>query len=456
MTRHVILSASLLTIFVWASSVTAQAAPPKWFEVEGAVNSQPSFMLRGDVNHKDRVYREGDKLIVRAVTEADCFLYMLYFSGDKAAVLFPNKFDVDNLVKANQPIEVPRTGTYNIVCRPPFGSEVLHVVASKTKLKLFSDEIEKNFKVEPVTEVTTQDLRQMVQRIQSQDQKDWAEARIEITTLPRNDPPPKSQRFAVCIGISEYESSRIQALQVAHLDAERMKTSLQERSGVTDITVLTNKQATREAIENAIFKDLVKKSSPGDTVYIFFSCHGGRAADTNGDEADGFDEYIVPHDGVLGKPETMILDDTFARWMEELDGRKVAIILDNCYSGGASKSAKALNQPTIGGKGIDFMDGEFRRAKDIGQNNVVVLAACQANQLAWEIPDPSKGSVLTFYLIQSLTDEKADANGDGRLSVKESYEYCKNPVSEFVTRTFNAQQNLVLIDNANDSIFLRE
>ena len=98
-------------------------------------------------------------------------------------------------------------------------------------------------------------------------------------------------------------------------DAQRMAEALKQSCRVDDVVLLTNSQATAAAIEKAVFKDQVSKSKPGDEVFIFFSCHGGRTADTNGDERDGLDEYLVPYDGTLGKPETMILDDTFARWV---------------------------------------------------------------------------------------------------------------------------------------------
>jgi hypothetical protein len=47
-----------------------------------------------------------------------------------------------------------------------------------------------------------------------------------------------------------------------------------------------------------------------------------------------------------------------------LDGREVGIILDNCYSGGASKSVKGLTGPQlpISSSPIDFLDGEIRIA----------------------------------------------------------------------------------------------
>jgi uncharacterized caspase-like protein len=231
---------------------------------------------------------------------------------------------------------------------------------------------------------------------------------------------------------------------------------------VDDVTLLINEEATREAIEKAIFHDLVNKTRPGDTVFIFFSCHGGRAAHvgdaTSPDEA--FDEYLVPYDGELGKLDTMILDKVFARWLRELDGRKIGIILDNCYSGGCTKDVA----PRKGAKGIgiappnigkyNFFGKVVKRAKDVGQQGTVLLAACEATQLAWEMPS-DEGSVLTSYVCRSLDDKTVDENGDGKISMGEMYRHVKKPVEDYVHSTFNADQNPVLLDYANDAIILK-
>ena len=66
---------------------------------------------------------------------------------------------------------------------------------------------------------------------------------------------------------------------------------------------LANEQATRANIEHAIRRHLPAVTRPGDTVLIYWSGHGSRCADTDGDEKDGFDEYLVPHDGRVSDVE---------------------------------------------------------------------------------------------------------------------------------------------------------
>lgn len=399
-------------------------------------------------------------MTVRIKVERDCYVYLLYYStADKVGCLFPNEYQKDNFVRADQVVTIPAEGdSFRFRCSPPCGKEVLQVIGTLTPVDVLNDQ---NLTQARVTPLQTSDLKDMVVELKDKKKpKDWAEARIEITTVEnQTDVSQKAgKRLGVCVGISQYKSDRIPQLQVSHQDAEKMADALKRSCQVSDVTVLTNEKATRSAIEQAIFQDLKQKSKPGDTLFVFFSCHGGRTADTNGDEQDGFDEYLVPYDGTLGQPDTMILDDTFARWIQELDGRKIAVILDNCYSGGASKGSmsKGIGASPSGTSGqVDFFDGELRRAKDLGQVGTMVLAACQANQLAWEMPAAGQGSVLTYNIIQSLDNPAADGNGDRKLSIGEVYRFIRTPVEEYVRKTFSADQSPLLLDNASDGVLLK-
>ena len=211
--------------------------------------------------------------------------------------------------------------------------------------------------------------------------------------------------------------------------------------------LLQNEQATLDAILTAIYEKMVQNTRPGDTAFLFFSCHGGRCADTNGDEADGLDEYLVPDDAELGKPETMLLDDMFARWMAALDGRQVFIVLDNCYSGGSSKGVAREWLKDV--KGLD--DGiavqarvhppwtsstaSWRRegpgAEGHGRAGGQPGRPDRMGDDRWqrERPDVLRGATAGI--------PETDADHDGRVSVKELYETIKQPVARYVQDTFH-------------------
>ena len=71
--------------------------------------------------------------------------------------------------------------------------------------------------------------------------------------------------------------------------------------------ILTDARATRAAILNG-FKWLIKGAKKGDVLVFHYSGHGSQVADTSGDELDGKDETICPHDYATAG---MIKDDDF-------------------------------------------------------------------------------------------------------------------------------------------------
>lgn len=95
--------------------------------------------------------------------------------------------------------------------------------------------------------------------------------------------------------------------------------------------MLTDKRATKAAIVEGL-KKLVAAGGPADTLVFHYSGHGSQVADAEGDEPDGKDEIICPHD--FDWNEGFIKDDDFARIFKELKkGTVLEVILDSCHSG---------------------------------------------------------------------------------------------------------------------------
>lgn len=65
----------------------------------------------------------------------------------------------------------------------------------------------------------------------------------------------------------------------------------------SDITLLLDDgehtKPTRDNIMNAYAK-VAAEAQPGDVVFCHYSGHGSKLVDDNGDEADGYDEALVP------------------------------------------------------------------------------------------------------------------------------------------------------------------
>ena len=108
----------------------------------------------------------------------------------------------------------------------------------------------------------------------------------------------------------------------------------------SDITVLTDKAATKKAMMAGIQK-LLKASKKGDVALLHYSGHGSHVPDDEPrDEADGRDEILCPTD--LNWDDTM-RDD----WLRETfdtvrEGVNLTVIMDCCHSG---SNTRAIGPP---------------------------------------------------------------------------------------------------------------
>ena len=79
-----------------------------------------------------RAYTEGETVSFRVRSAEDCHIAVLCHQSDgNTVVLFPNRFASNTLIPPNKPIDVPGThkSGFEIVIGPPFGSDVVEVIA---------------------------------------------------------------------------------------------------------------------------------------------------------------------------------------------------------------------------------------------------------------------------------------------------------------------------------------
>lgn len=84
-------------------------------------------------------------------------------------------------------------------------------------------------------------------------------------------------------------------------------------------------------------QDHLHAASSGDLVVVQWSSHGTRVPDKNGDEADGWDEAVVPYDVM---ENGVITDDELAELFgDRKRGVQLIVIADSCHSGTVSRFA---------------------------------------------------------------------------------------------------------------------
>jgi hypothetical protein len=110
----------------------------------------------------------------------------------------------------------------------------------------------------------------------------------------------QGRRQAVCVGIDTYPTAPLDGCVA---DAELWAESLRKLD--FDVQVLTNQQATRQGILDALGA-LVEGGEAGDVLVFQFAGHGTQVPDLDGDEDDAKDEALCPVDVYDG---AFVIDD---------------------------------------------------------------------------------------------------------------------------------------------------
>ena len=225
-------------------------------------------------------------------------------------------------------------------------------------------------------------------------------------------------RRALLIGINDYIA--VPDLGGAINDVEMISQLLTTRFGFPEenIELVTNRQATREGILAAIDR-LVESSGPGDVVYLHFSGHGSQVSDLNGDEEDGADETLVPHDG---RTEGVmdITDDELAGVFARLKGRTAVIVLDSCHSGTATRAVdpgrlvmQSRRVPPDDRVEL-YRRPTTRAVVPLLQSDHVLMTAAAHNESALDGPvDGRIHGIFTYALARSLGNAPPDVSPRG-------------------------------------------
>jgi hypothetical protein len=251
-------------------------------------------------------------------------------------------------------------------------------------------------------------------------------------------------RFAVIIGISDYQDQAIPDLDYPDDDANAFYQELLADGGFAagNMRLLLNSQATKTAIQDAILNWLDSRENETDVVVIFFAGHGTRGYPSG--EPDGYDEYLLPYN-FNGYANTAIRDDELDGWLDGLEAGRVIVIADSCFSGGLIGTAGVEGMhcrclPPLDDSGTDApRDGGFIR--HINQNGRLVLAASAENESSWE-SSVLKHGVYTFYLLQALETSSADTHdANGWISGEEAHDYLYSRVVAYTKNNQHPQRS---------------
>lgn len=137
-------------------------------------------------------------------------------------------------------------------------------------------------------------------------------------------------KYALLIGINYLQTSH--KLKGCINDVNAMKKLLIEKyeyqdSNIMVLTDMTDQKPTRNNILYHM-NHLVSRAKYGDYLCLYYSGHGTRVIDTNGDEESGFDDALYTLD------DKMITDDEVLLQLKNVrSGINMSIFFDCCHSG---------------------------------------------------------------------------------------------------------------------------
>lgn len=268
-------------------------------------------------------------------------------------------------------------------------------------------------------------------------------ARTEKNRKHRNDlvkreESKKGIRWAVIIGISNYQDTQIPSLRYASSDAQAFYNWIISPKGgkysPSRVKLLLNKKATGTNIKKALFEWL-RGALDEDMVTIYFAGHGSPESPDSQDNL-----FLLPYDTQYRS----IATTGFPMWDIEtalkrfIKAKKVVVIADACHSGGVGLSFDIARRANRGIK-INPISSGIQNLSQVG-DGVCVISASSDNQFSQESKKWGGGhGVFTYFLLKGLKGD-ADYNKDTSVSLGELTSF----LSEKVRReTKNAQSPTV-------------
>jgi hypothetical protein len=245
----------------------------------------------------------------------------------------------------------------------------------------------------------------------------------------------QGQKWAVVIGVSNYNDSQIPSLRYAANDAQAFHDWLVSKKGggyaPSRVKLLVNTDATGRNIKNILFNWL-GQALEEDTVIVFFAGHGSPQSPDYPNNL-----FLLPYDANYDDVATT----GFPMWDIEtalkrfIKAKKVVVIADACHSGGVGQSFDIARR---GSRGIEInpISSGLQNLSRIG-DGVAVISASDDKQFSQESKDWGGGhGVFTYFLLKGLKGE-ADYNKDGKVTLGELIPY----LSEQVRRETRSAQS---------------
>jgi hypothetical protein len=273
--------------------------------------------------------------------------------------------------------------------------------------------------------------------------------------------PERGNLRALVVGIDAYKNVR--PLLGAIADARDIERALR-RSGVGDVTTLVDEGVTRDSVIAAL-EALVGRAGQGDFVILSIAGHGAQEPErVRGSQPDGMDTIFLLTNfarSVAGSRERIVGTEFnhFIRRLEE-KGATVLFIADTCHGGGMTRDVDpragelsyrqvpAYQIPNDALVPVSTASEAFLTEADFERS--AFLAAVDRKTKAPEIVIPGVAGhrgALSYAVARAL-EGAADANADGKVTLKELFGY----VRQVVYQLSDQRQNPVTVSSPHRDV----
>ncbi|MEM7414049.1 MAG: caspase family protein [Gemmatimonadota bacterium] len=247
---------------------------------------------------------------------------------------------------------------------------------------------------------------------------------VQTIAAPRID-----KRWAVVIGVGDYESDDIPDLEFAPADARAVKEFLESDAAgpFDDVLYLENERATGSAMREALFVFL-QEADWDDLVVIYYAGHGAP------DPGRPDNLYLLPADADLDR----LAATGFPMWdmktalRRQIAAERVIVIADACHSAGTADG------DVVGGHNANEIAGGMQQL--FTPSRRLMMTAADTNEFSLEDERWGGHGVFTHFMLDGLNGN-GDLDGNGIVTFTELFDHVSNNVRDATRGRQNPQRS---------------
>lgn len=259
------------------------------------------------------------------------------------------------------------------------------------------------------------------------------------------------KRYAVIVGINNYDNAAVTDLNCATEDARLFKKSLIEQANFVPDNIFlftsdSNKDSEKPYLTNLVFRlewlrDIV---NPGDTLVFYFAGHGVSLDSKT---------FLLTQEADQRSKNTLMVSslpgDVLNELLKAAGAQNTLVFLDACRndptSGSRSTSDNLLTDTMS--RGLVFKPTPSA-ARELSRNTATIFA-CEEGQRSWEWTDKHQG-FFTYFLAQGLQAQSGAYDQAGNLTLQGLVNFLGSKVNAAALReTNNPQKPMVRYEGSS-------